>query len=89
MQDGVGLGAVTSNQLGKKIDLMWEWHEKSYLGGAHGVSGILHTLNLVPNFLEVPENNTLLTNSITQMCQMFQNPDGQFTSSSRFYSQYW
>lgn len=27
--------------------LMYEWHEKKYLGAAHGLAGILYTLLLV------------------------------------------
>jgi len=27
--------------------LMYEWHDKKYLGAAHGLVGILHTLLLV------------------------------------------
>ena len=34
MEDGRSLGAITSNKIGKKIDLMWEWHDKCYLEGA-------------------------------------------------------
>lgn len=28
----------------KPFPLLWEWHKKRYLGAAHGVVGILHTL---------------------------------------------
>ncbi|CAL8470922.1 g10464 [Coccomyxa elongata] len=28
------------------MPLLWQWHDKYYLGAAHGVSGILHTLLL-------------------------------------------
>lgn len=34
--------AAQYNQLG--LPLLWEWHETKYLGAAHGVVGILHTL---------------------------------------------
>ncbi|KAF5366296.1 hypothetical protein D9758_005798 [Tetrapyrgos nigripes] len=31
--------------------LMWSWHHKRYLGGAHGVAGILHVLLMCPTQL--------------------------------------
>ncbi|KAJ7250599.1 hypothetical protein C8J57DRAFT_1078520 [Mycena rebaudengoi] len=33
---------------GRSPALMWRWHEKRYLGAAHGVAGILHVLLLCP-----------------------------------------
>lgn len=34
--------------------LMWSWHHKRYLGGAHGIAGILHMLLLCPVDLFLP-----------------------------------
>ena len=85
MQDGKSLGYRVSTTGGKDIPLMWEWHDKPYLGGAHGVSGILHTLNLVPNFLSIPENRVLITGTVNCVCQHYQTPDGQFRSSSKLF----
>ncbi|KAF9488789.1 hypothetical protein BDN71DRAFT_1402742 [Pleurotus eryngii] len=31
--------------------LMWRWHRKRYLGAAHGVAGILHTLLMIPGHI--------------------------------------
>jgi hypothetical protein len=31
--------------------LMYEWHGKKYLGAAHGLAGIFHTLLLVRRWL--------------------------------------
>jgi len=33
--------------------LMYEWHDKKYLGAAHGLVGILHTLLLARTFVSV------------------------------------
>ncbi|KAK9904304.1 hypothetical protein WJX75_008885 [Coccomyxa subellipsoidea] len=39
----------------KNAPLMWQWHSECYLGGAHGVSGILHTLLLACNIYNPAE----------------------------------
>ena len=39
--------------------LMFEWHDKKYLGAAHGLAGILHTLLLVPSHPTYCEKQTL------------------------------
>ena len=43
-------------KLGREYELdcplMYEWHKKTYLAGAHGVAGILAVLLQVPNLLQ-------------------------------------
>jgi lantibiotic modifying enzyme len=39
-----GLRKAKEAQSSAKLPLLWQWHEKLYLGAAHGVVGILHTL---------------------------------------------
>ncbi|KAJ7621113.1 hypothetical protein FB45DRAFT_134767 [Roridomyces roridus] len=40
--------------------LMWTWHRKRYLGAAHGVAGILHTLLLCPAGIVRPYMGSIL-----------------------------
>ncbi|KAJ7471310.1 hypothetical protein B0H11DRAFT_2041228 [Mycena galericulata] len=40
--------------------LMWTWHEKRYLGAAHGVAGILHILLLCPGDIIRPYMPSIL-----------------------------
>jgi hypothetical protein len=49
-------GKRFSKQLKCPIPLMWEWHSSLYLGAAHGVTGILHSLLDFPvELLQVDE----------------------------------
>lgn len=37
-------GKQLATKLKTECPLMWEWHEKAYLGAAHGMAGILYML---------------------------------------------
>ncbi|KAE9402172.1 hypothetical protein BT96DRAFT_816835, partial [Gymnopus androsaceus JB14] len=45
-----GASVYASNVSSKSAvpSLMWSWHHKRYLGAAHGVAGILHTILMCP-----------------------------------------
>ncbi len=47
-------GQRISRKYNHALTLMWEWHDKVYLGAAHGIVGILHTLlHFVPEIEEL------------------------------------
>ncbi|KAH9923871.1 uncharacterized protein B0H18DRAFT_1013836 [Fomitopsis serialis] len=39
---------------------MWRWHSPRYLGGAHGVAGILHMLVLAPSSIIHPHRSDIV-----------------------------
>ena len=39
---------------------MWQWHDKKYLGAAHGVMGVLYVLMLVPGFVQAHRSDIKL-----------------------------
>jgi len=43
----IELGRALSRSQRSNSPLMYEWHDKKYLGAAHGLVGILHTLLVV------------------------------------------
>ncbi|PVD30461.1 hypothetical protein C0Q70_09727 [Pomacea canaliculata] len=60
--------------------LMYEWHEKKYLGAAHGLAGILYTLLLV----KYPEVRPQIENTVKACVDYMltlQYPSGNFPSS--------
>ncbi|CAH8845663.1 unnamed protein product [Trichobilharzia szidati] len=64
--------------------LMFEWHEKCYLGGAHGFAGILTTLlkayKLFPGVISSDTLNQLILPTVEWMGQL-QLPSGNWPSS--------
>jgi len=69
-------------KFGKEVNLgvpwMWQWHDSIYLGGAHGVCGILHT------FLQLPWVVAKYKKTIKTMlagCSMFKFKSGNYASS--------
>ncbi|THU78063.1 hypothetical protein K435DRAFT_811880 [Dendrothele bispora CBS 962.96] len=61
--------------------LMWSWHEKRYLGGAHGVAGILQILLMCPTQLISPYIGEIL-GTIEWLIKL-QDQDGNWPSSLR------
>ena len=60
--------------------MWWQWHDKEYLGAAHGVSGILHSLLLAEKFL--PDGSMIKDILPTlQTLLSYQFPSGNFPSS--------
>jgi lantibiotic modifying enzyme len=74
--------ASTSNT---GLSLLWEWHETKYLGAAHGVVGILHTLlSLTPEELQSLEETHSAIPLIRQTIGQLDNfcwPSGNLQSS--------
>lgn len=46
LKEGMSYAAVTQRDksVATTLPLLWQWHDRPYLGAAHGVVGILHTL---------------------------------------------
>ncbi|KAF6208776.1 hypothetical protein GE061_014516 [Apolygus lucorum] len=54
-------GVCLAQRRGVKFPpLMWEWHNKNYLGAAHGVAGILYTLLKYNQWATDHEKNNLI-----------------------------
>eukprot|EP00929_Paragymnodinium_shiwhaense_P060751 TRINITY_DN30325_c0_g1_i1.p1 TRINITY_DN30325_c0_g1~~TRINITY_DN30325_c0_g1_i1.p1 ORF type:complete len:437 (-),score=54.68 TRINITY_DN30325_c0_g1_i1:87-1397(-) len=47
-------GVECSRRLDSGLPLMWTWHGKQYLGGAHGVAGILYIILQFPEVVADP-----------------------------------
>lgn len=60
--------------------LMWSWHNKEYLGAAHGVSGILLTILRCPWYLTVQRTTDEVKQSI-DFCMSQCYPSGNFKSN--------
>ncbi|CAB9500552.1 LanC-like protein 2 [Seminavis robusta] len=80
VQEGIQT-AAKHNQL----PLLWEWHESHYLGAAHGVVGILHTLLcLTPSErqqLPHATNNNLIPQTIHALNSLCWPESGNLRSS--------
>eukprot|EP01138_Halocafeteria_seosinensis_P007581 gb/GECG01007749.1/.p1 GENE.gb/GECG01007749.1/~~gb/GECG01007749.1/.p1 ORF type:complete len:438 (+),score=36.37 gb/GECG01007749.1/:1-1314(+) len=64
----------------EECPLMWEWHDKKYLGAAHGVAGIVHELLCVTNLLHEDEAK-LVRKTIDHCLKYFRFNSGNFRSS--------
>jgi len=75
--------ALVNKHLG--LPLLWEWHGSKYLGAAHGVVGILHTLLCLNSseieLLEESEKPMLLIRETIQKLDQFCWPSGNLDSS--------
>ncbi|TCD66895.1 hypothetical protein EIP91_000796, partial [Steccherinum ochraceum] len=58
--------------------LMWSWHGKRYIGGAHGVVGILHMMSSVPDHL-LKQYWAIVLDTLTWLVKI-QQPSGNWTS---------
>ncbi|KAK0178949.1 hypothetical protein PV327_007786 [Microctonus hyperodae] len=63
-----------------KTPLMYRWHEKEYLGGAHGLAGILYILLQAREFLTKQQLRDDIEPSIKYL-QSLRFPSGNFPSS--------
>eukprot|EP00761_Pharyngomonas_kirbyi_P007187 gb/GECH01007196.1/.p1 GENE.gb/GECH01007196.1/~~gb/GECH01007196.1/.p1 ORF type:complete len:507 (+),score=112.33 gb/GECH01007196.1/:1-1521(+) len=61
-----------------KCPLLWEWHDKKYLGAAHGIVGILYILLDVPYVRQNPKWMRDILNSVHFIATELQFPDGNF-----------
>lgn len=59
---------------------MFEWHNKHYLGAAHGLSGIMYILLQAPHYLSKTELNELIRPTIDYLMKT-RYPSGNFMSS--------
>jgi len=73
-------GQELSKRSKVKSPLMYEWHDKAYLGAAHGLSGIMYMLLQVREHLTEDELNNLLKPSIDFLLSL-QFSSGNFPSS--------
>ncbi|XP_076047599.1 glutathione S-transferase LANCL1-like isoform X3 [Oratosquilla oratoria] len=64
----------------RKVPLMYQWHDKNYLGAAHGVAGILFMLMQVRSFLTPSELDELVKPTVDFMCGLV-FPSGNMPSS--------
>ncbi|GFU41210.1 glutathione S-transferase LANCL1 [Nephila pilipes] len=62
------------------IPLYYEWHEKAYIGAAHGFAGILYMLLQAKQFLTQEQLDTLIHPTIDFIVSQ-QYPSGNFPSS--------
>ncbi|KAI1724300.1 lanthionine synthetase c-like protein [Ditylenchus destructor] len=63
-----------------KIPLMYQWHDKEYLGSAHGLSGILQIFLCYWDYLTNAERQDVL--QTLNWFLTIQSPEGNFPSSS-------
>jgi hypothetical protein len=64
--------------------LMYEWHQKTYLAGAHGVSGILSVLLDVPHLLDDDSVKRDIKSTLDFIIQL-QFPSHNFPTRGRFF----
>ena len=72
------LGKSYSNK--RDWPLMYEWHDKKYVGAAHGISGILFVLLMCKEFLTEENLSKYIRPSIDMLMEQ-QFPSGNFPSS--------
>ncbi|XP_023948464.2 glutathione S-transferase LANCL1 [Bicyclus anynana] len=60
--------------------LLWQWHEKVYLGAAHGVAGILYLLLLTRAYIDVKDIQDLIKPAVDWLLNQ-QFPSGNYPSS--------
>jgi lantibiotic modifying enzyme len=76
LEDGRALGAKHG------LALCWMWHKKIYLGGAHGISGILQTLLLFPEELShIDGALASIKEVVVHLVDNFMLPSGNMPSS--------
>ncbi|CAK9293070.1 unnamed protein product [Gordionus sp. m RMFG-2023] len=74
-------GKRYSRQNDHQCPLMYEWHDKEYIGAAHGVSGILYALTCVIPLNILPEKYILLIKHSISYLSSLQFDSGNFPSS--------
>ena len=81
-------GQNTAKQENSHIPLVYYWHEKAYIGAAHGYAGILYMLLEARSYLTYEELSTLVKPTIDfvanlQFCRNGYPESGNFPSSLR------
>ena len=64
----------------RQVPMWWEWHEKEYLGAAHGICGILFILITAKSFIPDGILEDYVKPTLDYLIQ-FQYPSGNFPSS--------
>ncbi|XP_059054455.1 glutathione S-transferase LANCL1-like isoform X2 [Achroia grisella] len=73
-------GKHFSTQMKSDSPLLWQWHDKIYLGAAHGMAGILYMLLQAREYINVTELRSFIKPTIDWLLnQRF--PNGNFPSS--------
>ncbi|OCH89154.1 hypothetical protein OBBRIDRAFT_794510 [Obba rivulosa] len=89
VDDIIERGRVGAKAYAKELDeeqrasapaLMWSWHKKRYLGGAHGVAGILQMLVSCPS--RVIRSHWPAIHSTLEWLLTVQNPSGNWPSKT-------
>ena len=73
-------GSQYAKKTKRPVPMWWEWHEKEYLGGAHGVAGILYILLCAKNYFSDDLMNSHVKPTLDYFVK-FQFPSGNFPSS--------
>ncbi|XP_042216662.1 lanC-like protein 2 [Homarus americanus] len=63
------------------VPLMYQWHDKHYLGAAHGIAGIMFMLLQVKEHLTLEELTELIQPTVDYLCNL-QFPSGNMPSST-------
>lgn len=73
-------GKTHSHKIRHKSPLYYEWHDKAYVGSAHGFAGILYMLLQAKDFLTDDEMNQVVKPSVDYVFSL-KFPSGNFPSS--------
>ncbi|CAH2074000.1 unnamed protein product, partial [Iphiclides podalirius] len=73
-------GKLFSAQVKSNSPLLWQWHDKIYLGAAHGVGGILYLLLQARSYINQQDIETLIKPTLDWLAHK-QLPSGNFPSS--------
>jgi len=73
-------GVQYAKQTKRPVPMWWEWHEKEYIGGAHGVAGILHILLCAIAYISEELISSHLKPTLDYLVRL-QFPSGNFPSS--------
>ena len=73
-------GVQYAKRTKRQVPMWWEWHEKEYIGGAHGVAGVLHTLLCAIEYIPEELIRSHLKPTLDYLVRL-QFPSGNFPSS--------
>lgn len=74
-------GQETSRRERSSIPLVFYWHEKAYIGAAHGYAGILHCLLQARHYMTEEQTNRLVKPTVDFVQQLQFAQTGNFPSS--------
>ncbi|CAE7653138.1 Lancl2, partial [Symbiodinium microadriaticum] len=87
-EEGLRCASLIRDESGGHLDfpLCWKWHDKVYLGAAHGLAGILYTLMLYREQLQLVSADRgldLVIETIVYVVDNLSHPSGNLYSSAR------